>query len=82
MTRNPEYGLCGGRINPHRCLRMLSEIHSAGERQVRVFKGFRYRLNGSTPRDMLKCPISACFFSISALLERRWSEALLSETPK
>jgi hypothetical protein len=44
MTQTAEYGLCRCRINPHRCLQISSEIHPAGERQVRVFKGFRYRL--------------------------------------
>jgi hypothetical protein len=82
MTQTAECGLRGCRINPHPRLGTSSEIHAAGEREVRVFKRFRCRLNCLTPRDMLKCRISACFFSISALLERRWSEALLSETPK
>ena len=40
MTENPEYGLCDCRIHPHRCLRTSSEIHAAGEREVRIFKGF------------------------------------------
>ncbi len=39
MTQIAEYGLCGCRINPHRCLRTSSEIHAADEREVRTFKG-------------------------------------------
>ena len=39
MTQDPEYGLCGHGIDPHRCLRMSSEIHAAGECEVRVFVG-------------------------------------------
>ncbi len=45
MTQNPEYGLCGCRINPHPYARTSSEIHAAGEREVRIFKGFRRRLS-------------------------------------
>jgi len=44
------------------------------------------KLEPDNPRELavepLKCRICASFFSISALLERRWPEALLSESPK
>ncbi len=43
MTQTVEFGLCGCRINPQRCLRKSSEIHAAGEREIRIFKGFRCR---------------------------------------
>jgi hypothetical protein len=40
MTRNAEYGLCAGRINPNPRLRTSSDIHVVGEREVRVLRGF------------------------------------------
>ena len=62
MTQTAGYGLCGCRINPHRCLRTSSEIHAAGEREVRVFKGFRCRLNCLTPRPAVVLPKLPCKF--------------------
>ncbi len=50
MTQIAEFGLCGCRIHPHRWLRTSSEVHAAGEREVRIFKGFRCRINCLTPR--------------------------------
>ena len=50
MTQTAEYGRCGCRINLHRCFRTSSEIHAEGEREVRVFKGFRCRLSILTER--------------------------------
>ena len=49
-TQDPEYGLSNRRINPHRCVRTSSEIHATGERELRISKGFRCRLNCLTPR--------------------------------
>ena len=34
-----EYGSYSCRVNPYRCPRTSSEIHAAGEREVRVYKG-------------------------------------------
>ena len=53
MTQTAEYGLCGGRIDSHRCLRTLSEIYAAGEREVCISKGFRCRLSILTERVKL-----------------------------
>ena len=50
MTQNPEYGLCGYRIDPHQCLRTLSGIHAAGKRELLFFKGFGCRLCILPPR--------------------------------
>lgn len=52
MTQNPEYELCGCRNNPHPCPRTSSEIHAVGEREIRIFNGFRRRLNYLTPRAL------------------------------
>jgi len=52
MAQNPEYGLCGCRINPRPCLPTSSEIHTVGEREIRIFNGFRCRLNTLTPRGL------------------------------
>ncbi len=49
MTQNPEYGLCGCRVDPHRCLQTSFEIHAVGKREVRSFKGFRCRFNRLAP---------------------------------
>ncbi len=49
-AQNLEYGLCGGRINPHRCLRTSSEIHVVGEREIRILKEFGCRLSCLAPR--------------------------------
>jgi hypothetical protein len=57
MTQPPKYGLCCFRINPHRCLRTSSENHAAGEREVRIFKGFRCPLNFLAPRAPLAQPL-------------------------
>ena len=37
-------------------LRTSSEIHAVGEREVRIFKGFRCRLNYLAPRRPLATP--------------------------
>jgi hypothetical protein len=50
MTQIAEFGLCGCRINPHRCVRMSSEIRAVGECDARILKGFRCRLCCLTPR--------------------------------
>ena len=52
MTQTTEYGLCGGRIDSHRCLRTLSEIHVAGEREVCILWGFRCRPSILTERSI------------------------------
>ncbi len=40
MRQTAEDGLCSYRINPHQCPRTSSDIHTAGAREVRVFRGF------------------------------------------
>ena len=50
MTQTAGHGLCGFRINPHRCLRTSSEIRAVGERDARILKGFRCRFSCLTPR--------------------------------
>ena len=59
-----EFGLCGCRINPNRCLRTSSEIHAAGEREVRISKGFRRRLSILTERDMESRTEPHCVFRV------------------
>ena len=60
MTQIPEYGSCGCRINPHLCPRTSAEIHTAGEREVRVFKGFRCRLSKLALRPPLATDGRSC----------------------
>ena len=44
--------------------RMSSEIQAMGEREVRISKRFRHRLNTLTPRDMLTTVVAAHHMTI------------------